>query len=156
MDTFWRLATILLVALSMSAAMGHALEMPAKLSFGGEYWLTLQQTLYAPGFGTLGAGFEAGAVISAPILAFLVRHRSPAFAWTLAGALCVLAAHAAFWLWLAPVNAEIAALSPSAPPPGWESLRTQWEYTHAARAVLQLAALGLLVYSILAERRPHG
>jgi hypothetical protein len=30
-------------------------------------------------------------------------------------------------------------------------LRNQWEYTHAARAVLQVIALGALVLSIIVE-----
>jgi hypothetical protein len=148
-----RLATVLLVALSMGAALGHALEMPAKLALDGTMWLTLQQTLYAPGWGTFGAAFEAGAVISAPVLAFLLRHRRPAFAWTALGAACMLAAHAAFWILLDPINAEIAAASPESPAAHWASLRAQWEYTHAARAGLQLAALGFLVQSILSEER---
>jgi hypothetical protein len=39
-------------------------------------------------------------------------------------------------------------------PPDWTTLRDRWEYTHTARAILQAAALGFLVLSILVETPP--
>ena len=63
----------------------------------------------------------------------------------------MVAAHAAFWIWLAPVNATIAALTLEALSADSIGLRNQWEYTHAARAVLQIIALGALVSSLLVE-----
>lgn len=80
-----------------------------------------------------------------------MRRRHRALRWTLAGALCVAAAHAAFWIWLAPVNAIVASTSPAALPDDWAALRAQWEYTHAVRALLQTAALAALVTSVLVE-----
>jgi hypothetical protein len=146
----WRLLTIMLTALSLGPALGHLLELPAKMTYDGALWLTVSQTLYGA-FGTIGAFFEVGAVVTTVVLAILVRQRRPAFGWTLLGALCVVAAHAAFWIWLAPVNAKIAALTLETLPADWMELRNQWEYTHAARAVLQIIALGALVFSILVE-----
>ena len=146
----WRLLTIMLTALSMGTALCHLLEMPAKITYEGALWLTLLQTLYPPAFGTIGAFFEVGAVVTAVVLAFLVRRR-PAFGWTLLGALCLVVAHAAFWIWVAPVNATMSPLTPETLPADWMRLRNQWEYTHAARAVLQIVALGALVFSILVE-----
>jgi hypothetical protein len=146
----WRLVTIMLTALSMGTALCHLLEMPAKITYEGALWLTLLQTLYPPAFGTIGAFFEVGAVVTAVMLAFLVRRR-PAFVWTLLGALCLVVAHAAFWIWVAPVNATMSPLTPETLSADWMRLRNQWEYTHAARAVLQIVALGALVFSILVE-----
>ena len=145
----WTFLTVMLTALSLGAAIGHLLELPAKISFEGPVWLRLQQTLYGPGFGTFGAVFEVGAVVTTVVLAFLLRHHSPTFGWVLLAALCMVATHASFWIWLAPANATIAALTPETPPANWMALRTLWEYTHAARAILQAIALGALVYSIL-------
>ena len=59
--------------------------------------------------------------------------------------------HAAFWIWLEPVNETIAALTLETLPTDWMQLRNQWEYTHAARAALQIVALGALAFSILVE-----
>src|SRR4051794_19490083 len=101
----WRLVTIMLSALSMGTVLGHLLEMPAKLRYDGALWLTLLQTLYPPGFGTFGAGFEVAAVVTAIVLVALVRTREAAFGWTVAGALCLVVSHAVFWIWVAPVNA---------------------------------------------------
>jgi hypothetical protein len=91
--------------------------MPAKLGFSGALWLTLLQTLYPPAFGTAGAFFEVAAVVSAAVLAMLVRHRPPAFGWTLAGALCLVTSQAIFWIWVAPVNAAMLPLTPDTLPP---------------------------------------
>lgn len=147
----WRLVTIMLLSLSMATAFCHLLEMPAKLKIDGARWLTLLQTLYPLAFGTVGAAAEIGAVVAAVVLAFLVRRRRPAFGWMLLATLCLVAAHAAFWVWVAPVNATMAPLTPEALPPDWMRLRNQWEYTHAARAILQVVALGFLVFSVLIE-----
>ena len=146
----WRTITIMLAALSMGMAFCHLLEMPAKMTYDGALWLTLLQTLYGA-FGTIGAFIEVGAVVTVVALAFLVHRRRPAFAWTLLGAFCLVAAHAAWWVWVAPVNAILAPLTPDTLPADWMALRDQWEYTHAARAVLQMIALGALVFSILVE-----
>ena len=73
------------------------------------------------------------------------------FGWALFGALCLVAAHGAWWVWVAPVNAMMTALTPETLPADWMRLRDQWEYTHAARAVLQIIAFGALVFSILVE-----
>jgi hypothetical protein len=121
----WRLVVIMLIALSMGTALCHLLEMPAKITYDGALWLTLLQTLYPPAFGTIGAFFEVAAVITAVVLAFLVRQRRPAFAWTLLGTLCVVAAHAAFWVWVASVNAAMAPLTPETLPADWMRLREQ-------------------------------
>ena len=73
----------------------------------------------------------------------------------------MVAAHAAFWIWIAPVNTVIASLSPETLPANWIELRTHWEYTHAVRAILQIGALAALVFAVLVEtprnlRRPSG
>ena len=139
----------MLTALSLGPALGHLLELPAKMAYEGAVWLRISQTLYAT-FGTVGAAFEVGAVITTVVLAILVRQR-PAFGWTILAAVCVVLTHAAYWLLLAPVNATIAGLTLETLPANWMLLRNQWEYTHAARAVLQFIALAALVYSILLE-----
>jgi hypothetical protein len=143
----WRWLTIMLAALSMGTTLAHLLEMPAKIGLDGPTWLMLLQTLYPPMFGTLGAAFEVGALVAAAVLVFLLRDRR----WTALGAVCLLAAHGAFWIWVAPVNATLAPLTPDTLPPEWAALRNQWEYTHAVRALLQLAGLGFLVYSVTSE-----
>jgi hypothetical protein len=146
----WRWLTLMFVALSLAPALAHLLEMPAKMRYEGPLWLTISQTLYGA-FGTVGGAFEAAAVFTTVVLVLLVRRRHPSFGWTLLAALCMLLAHAAFWIWLAPVNATVAASTLATLPENWTALRSQWEYTHAARAVLQAVALGALAFSVVAE-----
>jgi len=146
----WRFITIMLAALTMGMALCHLLEMPAKMNYGGALWLTLLQTLYGV-FGPTSAFVETGAVTTAVVLAFFVRRRHTVFNWTLLGALCLIAANVAWWIWVFPVNSAMSALTPETLPADWTRLRDQWEYTHAARAVLQIIALGAIVFSVLIE-----
>lgn len=147
----WRWLTIMFVATSMGAAFCHLLEMPAKLTLDGALWLKVFQTLYPPAFGTVGAVLEVGAVLTTIVLVFMVRGRRLAFGWSILAAVCMIATHAAFWIWVAPVNATMGPLTADTLPANWMELRNQWEYTHAVRAVLQIIALGCLVVSVLSE-----
>jgi len=62
-----------------------------------------------------------------------------------------LSCRAASWIWVAPVNATLVPLTADTLPSNWSALRDQWEYTHAARALLQLTGLGFLVFSVVCE-----
>ena len=142
----------MLVALSMGMAFSHLLEMPAKMNYSAALWLKLLQTLYW-GYGTIGAVIEVGAVVASVVLVFMVRHhkKSVCMDTIISGVLCMVAAHAAWWIWVRPVNAILMPLTPKTLPANWMALRNQWEYTHAARAILQIIALGSLVLSILVD-----
>lgn len=148
-----RFLTIMLTALSLSAAFAHLLEMPAKLTYDGALWLYLLQTLY-PTFGKISGVCEIGAVVAALVLVVAIRNRSRAFRWTLLAASCLVVTHAIFWIWVAPVNAALVPLSPETLPADWTRLRDQWEFAHASRAILQIVALAALVISVLAELPP--
>jgi hypothetical protein len=131
----WWLVTIMFTALSMGVALAHLLEMPAKIAYDGALWLKLLQTLYPPAFGTIGAFFEGAAVVTAAVLTVLVRHHRSAFGWTLLGALCLVASHAAFWVWVAPVNAAMLPLTPETLPSDWtEAAESMGIHTRRARS----------------------
>ena len=146
-----RFLTILFVSLSMAPAMAHLLEMPPKMGYDYAFWLKISQTLYGSRFGTVGAFFEVGAVLTSIILVIMVRHHKPAFTWSVLGAICMVAVHASFWIWIAPVNEKIAAMTTENLPNNWTALRQQWESTHALRAYLHIAAMAALIISILVE-----
>jgi len=63
---------------------------------------------------SVGAACEIGAVLSVLMLVFVVRGRRPAFGWTFAAALLMVGAHRVYWIWLAPVNAQVATMTPPA------------------------------------------
>jgi hypothetical protein len=147
----WRFLTLLLVALSLGMAFCHALELVPKMRYGAALYLTLQRTLYLLFGAPVGASIEVGAVASTIVLVVLVRHRRPAFALTLAAAICMTAAHAAWWIWVNPANAVLMHMQVHAPAADWTRWRDQWEYTHLARFFLQLIAFGALLVSLVAE-----
>ena len=146
-----RFLTIMFVSLSMAPAMAHLLEMPPKMDYDGAFWLKISQTLYGSRFGTVGAFFEVGAVVMSIILVFMVRHHKPAFVWSILGAVCMIAVHASFWIFIAPVNEKIALMTPENLLNNWSALRQQWEYTHATRAYLHIVTMAAVTISILVE-----
>jgi len=146
----WRFVTLLLTALAMSIAFCHLLALPAKLAYQGPVWLLLQQTLYG-NHRVLGVAIDLAALGCAFILILMVRGRRPALGWTVFATACLLGAQAVWWAGVVPVNAEVAAFTAQTLPADWALLRVQWEYAHAVRAVLQVAALAALLASVIAE-----
>ena len=149
----WRFATVILVALLTGLAFAHVLERSAKLQYDGALYVTLQRTLYvAWGPPHVGGILEPAAILCTLVLVFLVRRRRPAFRLTLAAAIAlVLAFPVVFFVFVAPANSAFAASAPGSLPPDWTLLRAAWETGHVLRFVLQLAALGALAASVLAE-----
>lgn len=147
----WRFLTLLFAALSMAMAFGgHLLQLPPRMSYDAALWRNTQSMyqLFGP---PVGAIIESGAWVSAVVLAILVRHRRPAFRWTVIGALAFVLAHAAWWLFVFPVNQQMVNWTPETMPPDWMRWRAQWEYTHAVRALLQIGGLAAFFVSVLVE-----
>src|ERR1043166_5060112 len=94
----FRFLALVLSGLTLSLALAHALEMPAKLQLAPGDYLIVQQ-IY-PAFGAVGAIVAPAAVVCAFVLAFLAR-RGRAFRPAVAGALCLVAA---LLIWVAIVN----------------------------------------------------
>lgn len=152
----WRFVTLLLVALSMSMAFCHTLELIPKMRYDGPLYLTIQRSLY-PLFGApLGAAIEVGAVASSVVLAFLVRKRGRAFTLTAVAAACMVVAHAIWWIWVNPANRAFFEMAINHPAPGWEAWRSQWEYAHLSRFVLQFISFVSLLLSVVLETTPGG
>ncbi len=147
----WRFITIILTALTMGMAFCHTLELPAKMSYNGALWTTVNQSLYRQ-FGSFPGIFsEVGAIVAAIFLTFLVRKRRPAFYWTLTGAIFLALALVVWFMFVAPMNAEFAQWTVDSIPADWTRVRNQWEYSHASRFVLQLIGMSTLLLSVLVE-----
>jgi hypothetical protein len=139
-----RFFSLLFVALVLAPALAHLLELPNKIGLSREEYLVVQQ-IYN-GWQLLGIVIY-GALLSTLVLTIMVRHQPRVFVLTLAAFLCLLAAHALFWIYTFPANQE--TLYWTVLPENWMALREQWEYSHAAGAVLNLVAFILLVLSVL-------
>jgi hypothetical protein len=149
----WRFATLMPTALSAGMALCHLMEMPARQNYAPAPWSRVTNIegtyrLFGP---PVGASIEGGALSTAVVLSILVRKRRPAFALTQVGVACMAAAQVAWWLFVFPVNSRMVNWTPESLPANFEELRDQWEYTYAARAILQIFGLGALVLSVLAE-----
>lgn len=153
----WRVVTLLLAALSLTAESAHVLEMPQKLAYDAKMYTAVNASLYKY-FAIVGGSWQVSAIVAAGLLAFAIRGRRPAFGWTVTGAALLLAAFAVWAAAVAPVNGTIAQAfseQPRSVPGLWMGLRERWEYGHAAGFVLQLLGLGALLISVVLETPRH-
>ncbi|MCK0507699.1 hypothetical protein [Aromatoleum anaerobium] len=117
---------------------------PNKIGLARDDYLTVQQ-IYR-GWALLGF-VVAGALLSTLILTVMVRKRRREFILALVGFACILATQVVFWTFTFPTNQ--ATSNWTVLPGDWMALRAQWEYSHAASAVLNLIALIALIGSVL-------
>ncbi len=151
--------TVFLVAVAMSLALAHALELPGKMRLDKDTYLAVQG-IYYPGF-TYGGLGEGLGMVATLILLLTTPAKSAAWWWTLTAFILLLAMHAVYWVVTHPVNkfwlkdvrlegagGEFFKLDPmrkgqaaEVGAEGWKKLRDRWEYSHLLRAVLAAAAL---------------
>jgi ABC-type cobalamin transport system permease subunit len=141
-----RFFSLLFAALALAPALAHLLELPNKIGLSHDDYLTVQQ-IYR-GWALLGF-VVAGALLSTLVLTIMVRKRPREFALTLGAFLCIVGAQAVFWTFTFPANQQTSNWTML--PENWMALRTQWEYSHAAGAVLNLIAFIVLIFSVLAR-----
>jgi hypothetical protein len=156
--------TAVVVAIAMSLALAHALELPGKMRLQKEHYLAMQP-IYYPGF-TYAAFSEPLGLVLLAVMLFLVPAGSTIFWLTLASFAALLAMHVAYWLLTHPVNkfwlkdyelkgfgrrffglGKVAQPDPSRA--DWTDFRNRWEYSHAIRAALGLTSFALLVLSLV-------
>jgi hypothetical protein len=146
-----RFSSVMATAMTMSAAMAHLMELPAKMHYEPPLYARLHRTLY-PTFGKTAGPAEAVAVASTVALAWLDRRpRRRASRLMFAAAGCLAAAHGIFWSVVQPANVEMMHWPLDAIPQDWENWRNRWEYGHAIRAGLVTAALGAVTWSVLSD-----
>jgi hypothetical protein len=143
---------LMLAVFSVSLSMTHLLELLPRMQFEEQLWIevTVFQGVYAL-FGSVGAVFESGAIITAFIVAFLVRRRGRTFYWTFGGAIVLLVAFVSWILFVAPMNMVFATWLTNPVPPDWTRYRNQWEYAHVINAFIKIAGLSLLLLSVIME-----
>lgn len=155
---------VMLVAIAMSLALAHALELPGKLRLAKEQYLAVQP-IYYPGFTYGGVAEPVGLLVLIGLLVVTPFGRTTF--WLTAGAfLALLAMHAAYWLLTHPVNnfwlkdvkltdatSGFFAFDPlkrtgDSGEPDWTQLRDRWEFSHVVRAGFGLVSLILLVTAV--------
>jgi hypothetical protein len=139
---------LLFGALTLAPAMAHLLALPNKIALPQDAYFTVQG-IYR-GWALLGI-VVFGAIASSLALIVAVRREPMALLWAVVAFLGVAGAQALFWAYTYPAN--VATRNWTEAPANWAALRDQWEYSHAAGAVLNLIAVAALVLSVLAPRR---
>lgn len=138
---------VVLTALALIPGGAHLLAMPNKLGLDETAYFTVQG-IYR-GWALLGIVLVAALAADLALAVGSRRQRTP-FRLALAGALCLAATLVVFFLWTFPANQATANWT--AVPDDWAALRLQWEYSHAANALLTFIALCLVTLSVLRWR----
>ena len=139
-----RFLSLLFTALALAPAMAHLLELPNKIGLPRDAYLTVQHVYN--GWALLGFVVYA-ALFSTLALALLSRHRGRELGLALTAFLCIVGTQGVFWTLTFPANQ--ATQNWTVLPDNWMALRTQWEYSHAASAVLNLVALVATILCVL-------
>jgi hypothetical protein len=140
--------SLFFTALALSAAMAHLLELPNKILLPQREYQVVQQ-IYR-GWALL-AIVVIGAFVSTALLAYQVRGEGWVFSLFLTALVCIVATQILFWIFTYPANQQTHNWTFF--PENWQQLRTQWEYSHAAGAILDLIAFSALVLSLLVRSK---
>jgi prepilin signal peptidase PulO-like enzyme (type II secretory pathway) len=146
----WRFITIMLTAAAFAAALAHLMELPGKMEFDARLYVLLHRTLY-PTFGQTAGWAEGLALFSVIGLAWRVRKRGTAFPLTVVAAVCQATAMIVFLVYVYPANVTMSSWPLDSIPAEWTDWRDQWEYAHAARAILFTVALAAQVLGVVWE-----
>ncbi len=141
-----RFFSLLFVALALAPALAHLLELPTKIGLSREEYLTVQQ-IYR-GWALLGV-VVFGALLATLVHALAARGRMKEFRAAVTAFVCIVTAQVVFWIFTFPTNQ--ATRNWTVLPDNWEALRTQWEYSHAAGALLMLGAAIALIHAAARE-----
>jgi hypothetical protein len=138
---------LLSTAIALGGALAHLFELPNKIALPREQYFIVQG-IYR-GWAQL-AYVLVIEFVSILAVILLYRRQSRVFWLAVAALLCLVAAQVVFWTYTFPANAATANWTVVAA--DWETLRLQWEYSHAVGAILQLLAMGALIIAALRVR----
>jgi hypothetical protein len=127
---------IVLTALALIPSGAHVLELANKINLDHDSYITVQQ-IYR-GWALLGSILILS-VFANGLVAFKMRSHPAAMAWQSIAALLMCVGLMIFFAWTFPVNQVTSNWQVA--PENWQSLRAQWEYSHAANAVVTFLAL---------------
>lgn len=135
---------LLSTAVALGGALAHLFELPNKIDLDRDAYFTVQQ-IYR-GWNQLAYVLVAQLVSMLALTA--LSWSSPRLFWPALIALAgLVGAQAVFWVYTYPAN--VATDQWTSIPQNWETLRDQWEYSHAAGALFQLLAMCALIVAVL-------
>ncbi|AMN41809.1 hypothetical protein RHPLAN_33750 [Rhodoplanes sp. Z2-YC6860] len=138
---------VILSALALIPYGAHLFSLPNKIGMTREQYF-VAQSIYR-GWALLSFILIPAMLVNV-VLAVMLWGRA-GFGFAVAGCICMAATLAVFFAFTYPVN--VVTQNWTVAQPDWEMLRRNWEYSHAANAVLAFAAFCLIVLASLAPRR---
>ena len=139
-------ASIAFVVFVLVPSGAHLLEMPNKLALAPDDYMVVQRSY--DGWWYVGLVIPPALFLLAAQVVLRWRDRV-AIGAALASFGCLVAAHAIFWMFTFPANQ--ATLNLTAKPSDFERVRGQWEWSHGAGALLNLAAFAALLWAVVLE-----
>jgi hypothetical protein len=138
---------LVLTAVALMPAGAHFFELPNKFALAQDQYFTVQG-IYA-GWAWFGAVLIPAVVVDFA-LAYLMRDQGWPALLVLAAGVLMVATLVTFFIWIFPANQ--ATSNWTAIPANWETLRTQWEYTHAVNAVMTFIGFCALTFALVIRR----
>ena len=136
MLTVLKILTLFLTMLTLAPGLAHLFELPTKIGLPRDAYFIVQG-IYA-GWAWFGVVILA-AIAANLILAFwLRRHNRRAALFAVCSAALIAVSLAVFFTWTFPANQATANWTHK--PENWATLRRDWEYSHAANAMIVFAA----------------
>lgn len=140
---------LLATAIALGGALAHLFELPNKIALSRDQYFTVQR-IY-DGWWQFAYVLVVQIVSMLSLLVLSAGHVH-ILRLVLLALLSLGAAQTVFWIWTQPAN--VATENWTAIPESWETLRREWEMSHAAGAVFQLITFVALVLAALSSRRP--
>lgn len=131
-----KLAALLLTVIILIPGGAHFFELPGKIGLERETYFTVQG-IYA-GWALFAIPIFAAIAANGALFVALRRRKSRQAHWALISAGLIVASLAIFFAFVFPGNQQTANWTMQ--PENWETLRRNWEYGHAANAVIIFAA----------------
>ena len=144
---FLYFVTVAGTALYLVPTGAHLFELPGKMALSPAEYMVVQR-IYA-GWQLFGIAIGI-ALLSALAQAAVARADRKARVWPLMACLCLAAALADFLVFTYPVNIQTHYWTVT--PEAFEAARRQWEYSHAAAALLTFFALIAAILSAPDQR----
>lgn len=135
-----RVISVLFAALALVPAGSHLFSMASKLRLDAGAYVAAQRAY--DGW-NLFAVVVLGALVGSLALTVALYRAGEGYACAGLAFLCLAARQVIFWAFTYPMNKATGNWTTL--PPKWEFLRMQWELSHAGSALLNFAALLLLV-----------
>ena len=149
-----RFAVIMLAALSLGVGIGHLMQLPARMAWDQDLWVgaTAQGGFYALS-GPIGVLLQVFTIVALIVLAALLRrHAVSGFPFTVAAAVMFAIGLLVWWVFVYPVNVELAKWANGPVPDDWADWRALWEWGQAANGLAQFAGFAALIASVLVAK----